>query len=150
MGLKEQLERDLHTAMRDRDETTTSTLRMVLTAIRTEEVAGKSAKVLDDPAIQKVLVREAKKRTEAAEAYRAAGRLERASREEAEREVIETYLPAPIPEAELEMLVRAAVEESRPQGRGAFGAAMKILGPQTVGRADGKMVAELVRKHLES
>ena len=73
-ALKQRLHDDLNTAMKARDELTTATLRMALTAVTTEEVAGKSARELSDDEVLKVLTREAKKRREAAEAFDRAGR----------------------------------------------------------------------------
>src|SRR5688500_1120905 len=87
-SLKERLHADLTTAMKARDELTTATLRMALTAIGTEEVAGKSARTLSDDEVLKVLVREAKKRREAAEAFRSGGATDRAEREVAEEQVL--------------------------------------------------------------
>ncbi len=82
--LKARLRADLNTAMKARDELTTATLRMALTAVTTEEVAGKQARELSDDEVLRVVTREAKKRREAAEAFDAAGRTELAERERAE------------------------------------------------------------------
>lgn len=79
--LKEQLHADLTTAMKSRDELTTATLRMVLTAVTNEEVAGKQARILSDDDVQAVVRREIKKRKEAAQAFGDAGRSEQAQRE---------------------------------------------------------------------
>src|SRR5579875_3925744 len=98
--------------MKARDEVTTATLRMALTAVTTEEVAGKAARQLSDDEVLKVLAREAKKRREAAEAFDAAGRDELAARERAEGEVLDRYLPAQLSDEELEVLVRAAIAEA--------------------------------------
>ena len=92
-GLKDRLQADLTTAMKARDELRSATLRMVLTAVKNEEVSGKSARELDDDEVVAVLGREAKKRREAAEAFDDGGRPERAERERAEGEVI-ADLPA--------------------------------------------------------
>src|SRR5437764_4601544 len=93
MALKEQLRADLTAAMKARDELRAATLRMVLTAVTNEEVAGKKARELSDDEVLQVLTREAKKRREAQDAYVQAGRTELADREQAEHGVIETYLP---------------------------------------------------------
>src|SRR5579859_603474 len=90
--LKARLRADLNTAMRARDEVRKSTLRMALSAIQTEEVAGSSARELSDDEVLKVLTREAKKRREAAEAFENAGRAEQAAAERAEGEVLAGYL----------------------------------------------------------
>ncbi|MFM8694407.1 MAG: GatB/YqeY domain-containing protein, partial [Actinomycetota bacterium] len=93
MALKEKLQSDLTQSMRDRDELRSVTIRMVLTAIKNEEVSGKEARELSDAEVITVLSREAKKRREAAEAYEQAGAKERAATEKAEGEIIATYLP---------------------------------------------------------
>ena len=148
MTLKDQLRADLTTAMKARDELAASTIRMVLTAITTEEVAGKSARVLTDDDVVKVLTREAKKRREAQQAYADAGRAELAAREQAELGVIETYLPQQMTDAEIEAAVRAAIAETDASGPQAMGQVMKVLSPQVAGRADGGKVAAEVRRQL--
>jgi uncharacterized protein len=148
MGLKEQLRSDLTTAMKSRDELRASTLRMALTAITTEEVAGKQARQLGEDEVLKVLMREAKKRREAAEAFSGAGRQELADRERAEGEVLATYLPAQIGDDELSALVRAAIEESGASGPQAMGQVMKLLQPKVAGRAEGGRIAADVRRQL--
>lgn len=148
MTMKEQLRADLTRAMKSRDELTASTLRMVLTAVTTEEVAGKQARVLSDDDVVKVLTREAKKRREAHEAYTQAGRTELAAREQAELGVIETYLPQQLTDAEVGALVAAAIEETGASGPQAMGQVMKELSPKVAGRADGAKVAAEVRRQL--
>src|SRR3954462_11755317 len=112
-GLKQRLQADLNAAMKARDELTVATLRMALTSVTTEEVAGKVARELSDDDVLKVLAREAKKRREAAEAFDAAGRTELAARERAEGEVLDHYLPAQLGDDELAALIGAAIAESR-------------------------------------
>jgi uncharacterized protein len=148
MGLKEQLRSDLTTAMKSRDELRASTLRMALTAITTEEVAGKQARQLGEDEVLKVLMREAKKRREAAEAFSGAGRPELADRERAEGEVLAAYLPAQLGDDELSALVRAAIEESGASGPQAMGQVMKLLQPKVAGRAEGGRIAADVRRQL--
>ncbi|MDQ1698234.1 MAG: uncharacterized protein QOG34_97 [Frankiaceae bacterium] len=148
MSVKEQLRTDLTTAMKARDELTSSTLRMVLTAITTEEVAGKQARELSDDEVLKVIAREGKKRRESIEAYTSAGRDELAERERAEAAVIDKYLPAQMDDAELSALVTAAIAESGADGPKAMGQVMKVLTPRIAGRADGSRVAAEVRRQL--
>jgi uncharacterized protein len=148
MALKEQLRADLTTAMKARDELTSATLRMVLTAVTTEEVAGKQARELSDDDIVKVLTREAKKRREADDAYTQAGRAELAAREQAELGVIERYLPQQLSDDEVAELVRAAVAEAGVSDPKAMGQVMKVLTPRVAGRADGAKVAAEVRRQL--
>jgi uncharacterized protein YqeY len=99
--MKEELQSDLTAAMRAKDELTVSTLRMALTALTNEEVAGKEARRLSDADVVAVLSREVKKRREAATAYDDAGRVELAERERLEEQVLTRYLPEPLSEAEL-------------------------------------------------
>ena len=106
--LKEKLRTDLTAAMKGRDELVTATLRMALTAIGNEEVAGKEARELSDAEVVQVLTREAKKRREAAEAFANGGRPEQAEREKAEGEVLARYLPAQLSDDELSALVKKA------------------------------------------
>jgi len=148
MALKERLQSDLTTAMKARDELRAATLRMALTAVTNEEVAGKQARVLSDDEVLTVLTREAKKRREAAEAFDGAGRSELASRERAEGEVLAEYLPAQLGDEELTELVRAAIAETGAEGPKAMGQVMKVVQPQVTGRAEGGRVAAEVRRQL--
>jgi uncharacterized protein YqeY len=146
--LKARLHADLNAAMKARDEITTATLRMALTAVTNEEVAGKSARELSDDEVIRVLTRESKKRREAAEAFDGAGRGELAARERAEGEVLERYLPAQLDDAELVELVRAAITETGATSVRDLGAVMKTVQPRVAGRADGKRVSDEVRRQL--
>jgi uncharacterized protein YqeY len=149
--LKERLQTDLTAAMRSQDEVRKATLRMALSAITTESVAGKAARELTDDEVVIVLTREAKKRREAADAYDVAGRAELAAKERAEGAVLEEYLPAQLSTAELEAIVDAAVAAAEADGAAgpkAMGAVMKRVQPQVAGRADGAAVAALVRARL--
>jgi len=146
--LKAQLRSDLTTAMKERNELHSATLRMALAAITNEEVAGKVARELSDDDVIKVLGREVKKRKEAAEAFAGAGRAQQAEREEAEGRVLSAYLPAQLTDEELNALVAAAVAEAGAEGPKAMGAVMKVLTPRVAGRADGSRVAAAVRAAL--
>jgi uncharacterized protein YqeY len=147
-SLKERLRADLTTAMKARDELRSATLRMLLTAVKTEEVAGKEARELSDAEVVTVLGREGKKRREAAEAFDQGGRPDRAERERAEGDVIETYLPAQLSDDELRDLVTAAIAASGAEGPRGMGVTMKVLTPQVAGRAEGGRVAAEVRRQL--
>lgn len=147
-GLKDRLREDLTAAMRSRDELRATTLRMVLTAVKTEEVSGKIARDLEDAEVVAVLTREAKKRKEAATAFDDGHRPERAERERAEGEVIAAYLPAQLGDDELRDLVAAAITESGAAGPAGMGSVMKVVMPRTAGRAEGGRVAAEVRRQL--
>jgi len=148
MALKDRLQGDLTVAMKARDELRAATLRMALTAITNEEVAGKKARVLSDDEVLTVLTREAKKRREAAEAFDDAGRAELATRERAEGEVLADYLPAQLSDDELVELVRAAIAETGADNPKAMGQVMRVVQPQVTGRAEGGRVAAEVRRQL--
>lgn len=146
--LKTQLETDMRAALKAKDKVTLGTLRMVLAAVKNEEVAGKTQRELDDADVVRVLVKQAKQRREAAEAFRAGGRGESADAELAEEAVIKRYLPSELTEAEVTQLVREAIAEGGFTGPKDMGKVMKAIGPKTAGRADGKLVAGIVKAEL--
>ena len=148
-ALKDRLRSDLTVAMKARDEVRTRTLRMALTAVSKEEVAGKSARELSDDEVLGVLTREAKRRREAADAFAAAGRAEQAAAELAEGAVLADYLPAQLGDEELAALVSAAIAGTGASGMGAMGTVMKAVTPQVAGRAEGARVAAEVRRQLQ-
>lgn len=148
--LKDRLRADLNDAMRARDQVRMRTLRMALTSITNEEVAGAAARELSDDEVVKVLTREARKRREAAEAFAAAGRGEQAAAERAEGDVLAGYLPAQLSDDELAALVSQAIAETGASGMQGMGQVMKILTPRVAGRADGARVAAEVRRRLSS
>jgi uncharacterized protein len=147
-ALKATLKADLQAAMRAKDDVRRATLRMVLAATTTEEVAGDQARELTDAEVQAVLKREAKKRKEAATAFADAGRPEQAERERAELAVLEAYLPAQLTDDDLAELVRAAVAQAGAAGPSAMGQTMKAAQAAVAGRADGGRVAAEVRRQL--
>ena len=146
--LKERLRADLTAAMKQRDEVRTRTLRMALTSVSNEEVAGKSARELSDDEVLKILAREAKRRREAATAFEEAGRDDQAAAERAENAVLSDYLPAQLDDAELAALVTAAIAETGAAGMAAMGKGMKAATPKMAGRAEGSRVAAEVRRQL--
>lgn len=148
--LKDRLRADLNTAMRARDQVRLRALRMALTSITNEEVAGAAARDLSDEEVVKVLTREAKKRREAAEAFGAAGRDEQAAAERAEGDVLAAYLPAQLGDEELAALVGDAITETGATGMKGMGQVMKVLTPRLAGQADGARVAAEVRRQLGS
>jgi hypothetical protein len=153
MGLKARLRDDLTTAIKARDELTKSTLRMTLSAITSAEVAGDTARELDEPEVLKVLTKEAKKRAESAEAFDAAGRAELASKERAEAEVLARYLPSQLTDDEIEAIAGRAVaavaaEAGATPGPRQMGQVMKLANAEAAGRADGSRVAAAVKSRL--
>jgi len=146
--LKERLRTDLSTAMRARDQVRLRTLRMALTAITNEEVAGSAARELSDDEVLKVLAREAKKRREAADAFGSAGRPEQAAAEQAEGQVLAEYLPAQLADDELARIVDGVISETGAAGMSSMGQVMKAVTPRVAGRAEGARVAAEVRRRL--
>jgi len=134
--------------MKARDELTTSTLRMVLAAIRTAETSGKAARELNDDEVLTVLTKEAKKRREAATAFADAGRTEQAAKEQAEGELLERYLPKQLSDEELAAVVREALAAGGFAGPQAMGQAMKAAQAAVAGAAEGGRVAAEVRRQL--
>ena len=146
--LKQQLQSDLTDAMRARDQVRTGSLRMALSAVTTEEVAGKEHRDLTDDDVLKVLAKEAKKRREASEAFAGADRPELAAQEDAELAVLETYLPKQLSDDELSSIVTDAVTTSGASGMAQMGLAMKAANAAVAGRAEGGRVAAIVKRAL--
>ena len=147
-ALKDRMKTDLTSAMRARDELRKATLRMVLASVQKAEVEGTTARELSDDEVVTVLTREAKRRREAAEAFRSGGRTESAEREDAEAGVIAEYLPAALSDDDLAALVNAAVAEAGAESPRDMGKVMKILQPKVLGRAEGSAVAAAVKARL--
>ncbi|TQL03142.1 GatB/YqeY domain-containing protein [Cellulomonas sp. SLBN-39] len=139
---------DLTTAMKARDELRRDTLRQVIAAVRTEAKAGDVERELGEDEVLQVLAREVKKRRDTAETYTQVGATDRAERETAEAEIISTYLPARLTEAELEALVRDAVAEVGATSMRDMGAVMKVATERAGTSADGRTLSALVRQAL--
>lgn len=150
-SLKDQLKADLTNSMKLRNETETSTLRMALAAIINAEVAGDQAVDLSDEQVQAVVSAEAKKRAEAADIYKEAGRHEAEVAERAELAVLERYLPAQLSDADLEKIVAEQIAGAAKQGlvgQKAMGAVVKAVRVQAGPGADGAKIANLVKSKL--
>ena len=151
--LKEQLRSDLTEAMKSQDKLRTATLRMLLAAIQTEEVSGKQARELTDDEVLKVLARESRKRSEAAEIYTQNGRGELAAEEHAEARIIDEYLPTPLTDAEVADVADTAIAQvaeqigERPSVR-QMGLVMKAATEIAAGRADGSRLSAAVKERL--
>jgi uncharacterized protein YqeY len=146
MSLIARIEADLKEAMRARDASRLGTLRLTLSSLRSAE--KELGRPLHDDEELQVLQRERKRRIEAAEAFRAAGREEQAQREEAELGVVEEYMPDPVSEEELERIVDDAIAETGATSLRDLGRVMADVMPQVAGRADGSVVSQLVREKL--
>lgn len=144
------LRSDLTGALKDRDQLRANTIRSVLTAVSRAATAGSEAIELDDEQIRETVNAEAKKRRESAEAYMAAGRPELAEKENAESQVLAEYLPAALTAEEIRVIVTDAIAQTGAADLGmrGMGAVMGAVTPQTKGRADGKTVADEVKRQL--
>lgn len=146
MSLKTQINDDLKKAMMEKDAARRDAIRIIQAAIKQVEVD--SRKELDDVAVQDVLQVEAKKRREAITNFEQAGRTESAESERFELTLIETYLPKQLTREEIEAEVKAAIAQTGVTSSKEMGKLMGVLMPKVKGRADGKLVNEIVRALL--
>jgi uncharacterized protein len=146
MSLIGRLEGELEQAMKERDGVRRDALRLILSSLRSAE--KELQRPLHDEEELQVLQRERKKRIEAADAFRSAGREEQADAEEAELEVLEEFMPEPLSEEELEEIVDDAIAENGATSLRDLGRVMADVMPQIAGRADGSAVSQLVREKL--
>ena len=146
MSLKDQLKADLKTAMKSKDTQRRDVIRSLQAAIKQKEVDGQ--KELSDDDVIKVLMAEAKKRTESIEAYESAGRTESAESEKAELVVIQAYLPEQMSRDEIKAIAQAVIDELGVSSPKEMGKVMPALMPKVKGKADGRLVNEVVRELL--
>lgn len=146
--LKEQLKDDVTAAMKSGDRWRASALRTVRGAIQTQEKSGKTAQDFTDDEVQALLIREVKRRREAAVEYRKGNAEERAVQEEREADLIETYLPQRLNPDEVEQIVNDIVDSYENPGMNDFGVIMKQAMSALGSQADGKIVSGLVRARL--
>jgi uncharacterized protein YqeY len=146
MSLIARIEDELKVAMRDRDNDRRDALRLILASLRSAE--KELQRPLNDQEELQVLQRERKRRVEAEEAFRAAGREEQADTEDYELEVLEEFMPEPLSETELEEIIDDAIAENGATSLRDLGRVMADVMPQVAGRADGSEVSQLVREKL--
>lgn len=148
--LKARLRSDLTTAIKNRDKVRSGTIRMVLAAVSEAEVAGPTAVELSEAQVLDVVVREAKKRREAQEAFAAAGRTELAAKEHSEAAVLAAYLPEQLTAEQVSTVVATAIAATGAADLGmrGMGRVMAMVTPQTKGKADGAAVAAEVKRQL--
>jgi len=146
MGLKEKLDQDLKEAIKQRDERRKSALRMVKTAIRRLEV--EKMRELSDEEIQQVIAQEVKRHRQSIEEFSKGGREDLAEAEKAELEILQAYLPEALSEEEIEAAARRVIEEIGATDPRQLGEVMRRLMPQLKGRAEGKVVNQIVREIL--
>lgn len=146
MSLSERLRQDMQKAAKERDSLALSALRMALAEIKNKEIEARGP--LSDDALLKLLASMVKRRRESIEMYNQGNRPELAEKEGAEIRVLEAYLPKGLSEAEVDAIVRETVASEGAKGAADMGRVMKALMPKVAGRADGKLVNEIVRRVL--
>jgi uncharacterized protein YqeY len=146
--LMDTIRADLKTAMRSKDAVALRSLRAVITAVKEAEVAGSEATTLDDDGVQKVITSQVKRRVEAAEAFDAGGRPEKAADERAEVAVLERYLPAALTSEELDAVIDRVLADNGFTAKADMGKAMKAVNAEVAGRAEGREVADRVKDRL--
>ena len=150
VALYDRVQVDMVEARRRRDEVGLSTLSLLKSElVRASKDGGAGGQISDDLVVR-VARKEVKRREEAIDAYRKAGREDSARREEAEMAVLRGYLPAAMSDQELEAEIRAVIAEVKPDGPKGFGAVMKAATARLAGRADGTQVAAVTRRLLGS
>jgi uncharacterized protein YqeY len=146
MALRERLDEDLKSAMRAKDSLRMNTVRALKSAVKYREI--ELMKPLDDAGILGVMATEIKRRRDSVEQYRAGNRADLADKEEAEIKILQEFLPQQLTPEEVEAKVAEVVARVGAQGPKDMGAVMKALLPEVQGRADGKVVSELVKRRL--
>ena len=146
MALKERLDQDLKAAMREKAQLRLDTIRMLKSAIKYREIELMNP--LDDAGVLSVIGSEIKRRRDSVEQYRAGNRPELAEKEEKEIAILQAYLPQQLSADELRAKVDEAVAKVGAQGPKDMGAVMKALLPEVQGRAEGKVVSDLVKARL--
>jgi len=148
MPLIDQVQKDMTAAMKAREDARLSALRMIKAALMKQKVD--SPKPLDEAAEMQVLKSLIKQRTDAAEMFRKAGRTEQAEKEEAERTLIESYLPAGASAEEIDAAIAAALAETGVTSLKQMGVVMKAAQARLAGKTvDGKSLSEKVRSRLQ-
>jgi uncharacterized protein YqeY len=147
VSLTERIQQDMKSAMKERDRTRVSALRMLSAALKNGEI--EAGRALTDEEEQIILRRQLKQREESAEAFRKAGREAQAASEVAEAVLVRQYLPEPLSPQELEGLVDRAIQETGATGMREMGAVMGRAKELSEGRAEGRELAALVRNRLQ-
>lgn len=150
MSLKEQLANDLADALRQGDDIRKSTIRMLMAAINTQEVAGSERRELSDADLLGVVARQVKQRRESIEEFKKAGRQDLAEKEAAEMQVLQAYMPEQAGREEIESEARRVIGEVGATGPQDKGKVMQAIMPRLAGRADGRDINEIVTQLLSA
>ncbi|MFC3745447.1 GatB/YqeY domain-containing protein [Paenibacillus sp. GCM10012306] len=147
MNLSDRLNEDMKQAMKSKDKFTLSTIRMVRSTIKYLEIDLK--RTLDDSEVLDILSREIKQRKDALQEFETAGRDELAASTKAEIEIIIKYLPEQLSEEEIKVIVQQTIQETGASSKSEMGKLMSALMPKVKGRADGKLVNQVVQQFLQ-
>ncbi|WP_438433352.1 GatB/YqeY domain-containing protein [Gorillibacterium sp. sgz500922] len=147
MTLNEQLNEDMKQAMKSQDKFKLSVIRMVRSAIKNIEIDQR--KTLDDNEVLDILNREIKQRRDALQEFQKAGRDDLAESAQAEIAIIAAYLPQQLTEEEVQAIVRQTIQETGASSKADMGKVMSALMPKVKGRADGKLVNQIVQQQLQ-
>lgn len=146
--LLDKIQSDLREAQLSRDETRVSTLRLLLSEIKNQEIAVGT--VLSDEDVILLIRKEAKKRKEASAGFRSGGREDSALKEEAELKVLESYLPAQLPNEELTKIVEEVINEMGASSMADMGKVIGAVMGKVKGQADGGTVSSIVKEKLSN
>ena len=146
MTLQDKLLDDMKAAMREHDETRLSTLRMLRSAVSYAEIDKRGP--LDEAGVLGVIEKDAKRHRESIEAFQKGGRPELAAKEEAELKILLSYLPQQLTRDEIVAAARAAIAEVGAKSRTDMGKVMGTLAPRLKGKADGRLVSQVVQELL--
>ncbi len=147
MNLSERLNEDMKQAMRSKDKFKLSTIRMIRATIKNQEIDLK--RTLDDAEVLDILSREIKQRKDALQEFEKAGRDDLAETVKAEIEIVAEYLPAQLGEEEVKTIVQQTIQETGASSKADMGKVMAALMPKVKGRADGKLVNQVVQQYLQ-
>lgn len=147
MGLSDQMMADQKVAMRNHQEIRLSTIRMARAAIINEQIEKR--RPLEEAEVLSVLVRQVKQRRESIEEFGKGNRPDLVAKEQSEMEVLLGYMPQQMTREEIEQRARATVQQAGATGPNDFGKVMSKLAPELKGRADGKVISEVVRGLLQ-
>ena len=148
MTLKKKIDSEMVAAAKAKDKIKLSAIRMIKTALHNKEIDAK--RELNDAEILQILASVAKQRKESIEQFRAGGRLDLVEKEEAELKTVQSFMPQQMSAAEIEAEVVKAIGEAGATSAKDMGKVMKVLMPRITGKADGKMVSDLVKAKLSS
>ncbi|NGZ73835.1 GatB/YqeY domain-containing protein [Saccharibacillus alkalitolerans] len=147
MNLSERLNEDMKQAMRSKDKFKLSTIRMIRATVKNQEIDLK--RTLDDAEVLDILSREIKQRKDALQEFEKAGREDLAETVRAEIDIVAEYLPTQLGEEEVKAIVQQTIQETGASSKADMGKVMAALMPKVKGRADGKLVNQVVQQCLQ-